>query len=161
MAYLDTIFNRHAEAPPPTHIREHVLMHILGTAVGEGRREGMVMGDQDDPDAGYLFRNGSDGVFEVAVSSRHKDKHYNSYVKAERISATMFDIKAIIIDNEPQPLNNAKEIRAAIEFIGDQARNVFFNRMPGIHSPWGKFSPLGRLITRIRPMPDDPLGLGL
>ena len=153
MAFLDTIFNRHAEAPPPTHIREHVLMHILGTAVSEGRREGKVIGDADDPDAGYLFRNGSDGVFEVALFSRRKNgKHYSSYVKAERVNWAMYDIKAIVIDNEPQPLKNAKEIRAALSFIGDQVRNVYFNRLPGIHSPWGKFSPLGRFITRIRPM---------
>jgi hypothetical protein len=161
MAFLDTVFNRHAGAPPPTHIRERVLMDLLGTAVGEGAREGRMMGDGDDPDAGYLFRNGSDGIFELGVTSSQKGKTYNSYVKAERISATTFEIKAIVLDNELQPLTNAKEIRAALEFIGDQARNVYFNRMPGIHSPWGKFSTLGRFVTRMRPLRGEPPGLGL
>lgn len=162
MSFLDTIFNRHADEPPPTYIRELVLQRALSTSIPEGERDGLVMGDPDDPDAGYLFRNGRDGVFEVAVFSRQKNgKHFSSYVKAERVNWAMYDIKAIVIDNEPQPLNNAKEIRAALAFIGDQVRNVYFNRLPGIHSPWGKFSPLGRFITRIRPMPDDPPGLGL
>ena len=155
---LDFLFNSNATPPiPPTHLDEDDVLLTLRCEVpyGETMTDGVGDPGSDQPYAQYTFRNFPDGkTFELAITSRQEDgKIYNSYVRGERVDSGVLDIKAIVFDNEPEDLRNAKEIYSVLDALGDQVRDIFLWNLPTIHENKGEFSPLGRFITRHMPMP--------
>ena len=121
---------------------------------GETLTDGV--GDPQSPDqpyAQYTFKNFPDGkTFELSITSRQEDgKIYNSSVKAERVGPGVLDIKAIVFDNEPEDLHNAKEIYSVLNALGEQVRDIFLWNLPTIHENKGEFGALGRFITRHLP----------
>ena len=153
---LDFLFNHGSNPPPPVYLDERDVLQTLRCEVPFGATVTDGVGDPDSPDqpyAQYTFNNFSDGkIFELAITSRQPDgKIYNSYVKAERVARGALEVKAIVFDNEPEDLRNAKEIYSVLNTIGEQVRDVFLWELPAIHENKGAFSSLGRFITRHMP----------
>ena len=160
---LDFLFNRSADpGDPPNIMSVRELERMLACTVAQGRTDFGIIGDPGDPDASYVFHNRLDGeAFELGVYSRRPDGNaYGSYVAAQRVGMAAFEIIAIVLDNHPEKLDNEKEIRAALDFIGGQVRAIYRGEMPAIHHPYGTFSSVGRFITRLLP-PRGAKGFGL
>lgn len=159
MDFLRHIFNREAKPKiPQTYLRESDVLFILGCDVPHGGKITDGVGDPDSPDepyASYTFQNCVDGkTFELGITSRQEDGQiYNSYVRAERVAPGVLDIKAIVFDNEPETLRNAKEIYSVLNYLGNQVRSIFLWGLPAIHENKGEFSRFGRFMTRLLPQP--------
>lgn len=158
MAFLDTIFNREAKPPiPQTHLREVDVLFILGCRARDGETEEHTAGNPESgPYARYEFRNNvaGDGMFELEISSRGPDgAEYASRVTAQKIAPGTLDMKSIVFDNEPEKLRNAKEIYDVLNWMGNQVRWIANNHLPAIHENKGRFSAIGRFMTRILPKP--------
>ncbi len=139
---LDFLFNRRSNPPPPVYLDERDVLQTLRCEVPYGATVTDGVGDPGSPDqpyAQYTFNNFSDGkTFEFALTSRQPDgKTYNSYVKAERVARGALEIKAIVFDNEPEDVHNAKEIYSVLNVIGEQVRDVFLWELPKIHENKG------------------------
>ncbi|HTK85708.1 MAG TPA: hypothetical protein VL625_11560 [Patescibacteria group bacterium] len=158
MDFLGHIFNREAKPRvPQTYLREADVLFILGCWARDGETEEHTAGNPESgPYARYEFRNNvaGDGMVELEIKSRHPDgAEYASHVRARQIAPGTLDMESIVFDNEPEKLRNAKEIYDVLNWLGNQVRWIANNHLPAIHENKGRFSPLGRFMTRIMPKP--------
>lgn len=143
-------------SPPPNYLLERDVLFILGCGITEpGQTEEKTVKKGSDY-VTYSSRNSPDGkVFELELSTQINGQNYRTYLQAERAIPRTLAVNTLIFDNETEPLRNPKEIYSALNYIGNTIRIIHFNQaIPGPHKNEGRFSPLGRLMTRILPKPN-------
>lgn len=143
--------------PPQNHLDVSDVRFLTGCFIPTGEMQTRQVVKSPDVHAEYIFKNQvENGVFELEINSRFKDEEYKTHVVAEYLGPDVLEMKSIVFDNQPEDLDNAKEIYSVLDYIGNQVRFITFGSMPAIHNNKGRFSTWGRFKTRHSPKPRRP-----